>query len=95
MIATRKIPELAIPQSAPANAVEQARCLENAAKLVHGFARKCAPEALDALLAAGGSDRPGEALDLARSASDAASAQAETLLAEVERFMILTKPRAT
>ena len=95
MPASHNIPELAIPQEAPTNAVEQARCLENAAKLVQGFAQKCAPDALDALLAAGVKDSPGEAAEQARAAAESASSQAETLLAEVERFMALTKPRAS
>ena len=95
MPVSHNIPELAIPQEAPANAVEQARYLENAAKLVQGFAQKCAPDALDALLAAGAKDAPGEAAAQARVAADSATDQAETLLAEVERFLALTKPRAT
>ena len=94
MPASHNIPELAPPQETPANAVEQARYLENAAKLVQNFAQKCAPDALDALLAAGSSDAPGEAAEMARAAAESATDQAETLLAEVERFMALTKPRA-
>ena len=91
MAAPLNIPELEIPQEAPANAVEQAKRLENAAKMVDGFAQKCAPDALDALLAACNAESPGEAAEQARASAAAVTAQAETLLAEVERFMALTK----
>ena len=94
MAATRNVPELAIPQEAPANAVEQARCLENAARLVQGFAQTCAPDALDALLATNTAETPGEAAALARAAAESATGQAGTLLAEVERFLALTKPQS-
>jgi len=93
MPAPHNIPELEIPQEAPASAVERAKCLKNAARLVDGFAQKCAPHALDALLAACDAESPGEAAEQARAAAGTATAQAETLLAEVERFISLTHPR--
>lgn len=93
MAAPLNIPELVAPQEAPASAVEQAKCMENAAKLVGSFAQKCAPGALDALLAACNADSPGKAAEQALAAAGTATAQAETLLAEVERFMSLTRPR--
>jgi hypothetical protein len=93
MAAPLNIPELVAPQEAPASAVEQAKCMENAAKLVGGFAQKCAPSALDALLAACNAESPGKAAEQALAAAGAATAQAETLMAEVERFMSLTRPR--
>jgi len=93
MAAPLNIPELLAPQEAPASAVEQAKYMENAAKLVGGFAQKCAPGALDALLAACSTESPGEAAEQAMAAAAAATAQTETLMAEVERFMSLTRPR--
>lgn len=86
------IPELAIPVGAPADAQEQARCLRNAADLVEDFARKSGAEALDVLLAATLA-QPGEAVPCAGELAASMAAQAETLEAEVARFLSLTKNR--
>ena len=93
MSQSHKIPQLDVPQDRPASAVEQAKCLSNAAKLVDSFAQKCAPDSLDALLAAGSAEPPGQAAEMAREAAEIAAVQAETLLEEVERFLALTQPR--
>ncbi len=90
---SHEIPQLDVPQDGPASAVEQAHCLSNAAKLVDSYAQKCAPDSLDALLAAGSAETPGQAAELAREAAKVAALQAETLLDEVERFLALTQPR--
>ncbi len=90
---TLKMPALEVPREAPASAVEQARCLDNASRLVEDFTRKSAPQALDALLAAASADSPGQAAKFARQAAETAADQAETLLDEVARFLTLTRPR--
>ena len=86
------IPELAIPEGAPADAQEQARCLRNAADLVEEFSRKSCAGALDALLAAT-TARPDEAVLRTGELAANLTAQTETLHAEVERFLSLTKER--
>ena len=88
-----EIPELEAPREGPASAVEQAKYLANAARLVEGFSQKCAPGSLDAMLAAAGADSPEQAAELARQAAANACSRAETLLDEVERFLALTKPQ--
>jgi len=93
MSKSHKMPQLDFPHDAPASAVEQAKCLSNAAKLVDTYAQKSAPDSLDALLAAGSAEAPGQAAELAREAARIAVLQAETLLDEVERFLSLTQPR--
>ncbi len=94
MSQSHKTPELEAPQDGPASAVEQAKCLSNAAKLVDSYTQKSAPDSLDALLAAGSAGTPGQAAELAREAAKLATLQAETLLEEVERFFALTQPKA-
>ncbi len=93
MSRSHKLPQLEVPQDGPASAVEQAKCLSNAAKLVESFAQKCAPTSLDAILAAGAATTPGQAVEMARAAAEAAASQAETLLDEVDRFLALTQRR--
>ena len=61
--------------------------------LVDGYAQKSAPDSLDALIAAGSAETPGQAADLALEAAKIAGLQAETLLDEVDRFLNLTQPR--
>ncbi len=93
MLRSHNIPQLEVPLEAPASAVEQAKCLANAAELVETYAQKCAPDSLDAMLAAAVADTPGQAAELALQAAEAATAQSETLLEEVERFLSLTRAR--
>ena len=90
---SHNIPQLEVPLEAPASAVEQAKCLANAAELVESYTQKCAPDSLDAILAAAGADSPGQAAELALQAAEAATAESETLLDEVERFLNLTQAR--
>ncbi|MFQ5775232.1 MAG: hypothetical protein ACE5GS_11995 [Kiloniellaceae bacterium] len=86
------IPELAVPQTAPADAQEFARCLENAADLVQRFAAQNAPAALNALLAAT-DGVPGADAERALALAQGVTRQAETLHGEVERFLALARPR--
>ncbi len=90
---SHKTPLLQVPLHGPANAVEQAKCLSDAAKLVDGYAQKSAPESLDVLLAAGNAETPGQAAEIAREAAKLATLQAETLLDEVERFLALAQAK--
>lgn len=83
------IPDLQVPETAPADAQEFARCLENAADMVQEFAEYCAPTALEALLGAAETEDGG--LERARGLADNVTKQAETLYAEVERFLSLGK----
>ncbi|MFQ5467831.1 MAG: hypothetical protein ACE5DS_06810 [Kiloniellaceae bacterium] len=85
------IPDFAVPQSDPADAQEFARCLERAADLAVEFARQNIPADLNAAIAAAeiaqGADAAERALDVARGATK----QAETLNAEVARFLSLAE----
>ncbi|HSR70854.1 MAG TPA: hypothetical protein VLL72_00615 [Kiloniellales bacterium] len=88
------IPVLAAPDVAAADPAELSRCLEHAAEITQAFAGESAPSLLDALLAAGaeglgGPGNPRAAQETAR----IATAQAATLLDEVERFLATTRTR--
>ena len=60
---------------------------------MESYAQKSAPDSLDALLAAGSAETPGQAAEMAREAARVAALDAKTLLEEVERFFAQTQPR--
>jgi len=84
------IPELAVPQQGAIDEAEISRCIEAAAALVHGFANRGAPAALEALLAAA-SEPLSASVGRARQIAATVLQQTATLDDEVARFLSLTK----
>jgi hypothetical protein len=83
------VPELAAPQQGAIDEAEISRCIESASALVHGFASRGAPAALEALLAAA-SEPLATSADRARQIAATVLQQTTTLDEEVARFLSMT-----